>query len=82
MKQYGPYATVGQVVHLVLHERDEWGDYYGHSFKHECRHLKREALAAPGGEQSEGVVSGEHGVDYLFLHGPELVIAPILLQDT
>ncbi len=49
--------------------------------EHERGHLKRETLAAPGGEQPEGVVPGQHGIDNLLLHRPERIITPVLFQN-
>ena len=77
MEEHCAYATVGKIVHLVLHERYQWGHYDGDAGENHGRHLEREAFSSACRQKSQCVVTGKDGVDYLLLHRPECVITPV-----
>ena len=80
VKESGFDAMLAQVVHLVLHQRYEGSHNQGDASEHKARYLECDGLAGAGGKQSQGVVSGQHGVYYLALHGAERVVAPIFSE--
>ncbi len=45
-------AYLAQVVHLVLHQRNEWRHYNANTFHGHCWYLEGDAFAATGGHQS------------------------------
>ena len=77
----GAYTPLLEVVNLVLHQGYQGGDDDGDPLQDEAGHLEAYRLAAAGGEQTDGVVAGEHRVDDLGLHGAERVVAPVFLED-
>ena len=76
----GPDAPVFQVLHLVLHEGDERRDNESQSFLHHGRDLEADGFAAAGGEDGQDVVPRKGFPDDFFLHGTEVIVAPICLQ--
>ena len=78
--RYRPYAPRLEVLHLVLHERDQRGDHEGKPVAHHRGHLEADGLAAAGGEYGQHVAPSEGGCNYLLLHGAEGLVAPVFLQ--
>ena len=61
-----------ELVHLVLHQRDERGDDDGQAGAVEGGDLKAEGFAASGGEECEDIAAGEGGFDDVALERAEL----------
>ena len=75
----GPDAAVPEVLYLVFHEGNQGRHHQRDAVPEEGRHLEADAFAAPRGEDSQDVPSGEGLADDLFLHGAEGVVAPVCL---
>ena len=75
-------APTQQIVNLILHQGDEWGDDDADTLHGEGRHLECNGLAATGRHQSQSVVTGTYRLDDLTLDAPEIIIAPVLLENT
>ena len=73
------YAFFSQVLHLILHQGNEWCDDDAHALHRQCRHLEGDALAATRRHQPERVVPGHDGFNNLLLYAAEAVVAPVLL---
>ena len=73
-------AQLAKMVHLVLHECDEWRDDHADSFLRQCRNLKGDALATTRRHQPQCVVTGADGLDDFALDAAKIIIAPILFQ--
>ncbi len=80
MQTYRLDAASAQIVHLVLHERDERGHHYSDSAEYHAGHLKGDGLAASGGHQSQGVAAVKDRVHDLALERTERVVAPVAPQ--
>ena len=64
-----------QLLHLVMHERDEGGDHHGQPQPHHGRQLVAQRLAAAGGHDRQHILARENGAQHLLLPGPEGGIA-------
>ena len=73
-------TPVFEVLHLVLHQRDQGRDYQRDTLLHQGRHLEADGLAAARGQDGQHVPAVRRGGDDLLLHRTEGIIAPILLQ--
>src|SRR5262249_32353076 len=73
-------AAAIQLVHLILHQRDEGRDHQGRARQHERRQLKSERLAGSGRHDGQHVVSVDHGPDQIFLTWTERGVTKMLLQ--
>ncbi len=71
----------GQLVLLVLHERDEWAHDDGEPGKHQRGKLVDERLPAPRGHDDEGVAPVEERVDGFPLPGLKGSMAEALAQN-
>lgn len=65
---------------LVLHEGDERGDDDGGAGEEECGELIGEGFASAGGEEGEGGVAVEEGVDGGFLTAAEGGVAEVVAE--
>jgi len=74
-------ALAEQMVDLVLHEGDERRDDDTDAVHGEGWHLERDGLATARRHQSKCVVTGTYRLDNLTLNAPEIIIAPVSLQD-
>ena len=81
MNGRGPDAAMAQVMHLVLHQRNERCDDDAHPFLSERRHLEGDALASTGRHQSQGVMPVAYRLDDVSLDAAKRIVAPIALQD-
>ena len=80
MDGHSPYAAGFKVLDLVFHEGYQGRDHKGYSVLHEGRHLEAHALAASRWEDGKDVTALQCIGDYLLLHGPEGLVAPVCLQ--
>ena len=69
-----------EMVHLIFHQGDEWGDDDTRTLLCEGRHLERDGLASTRGHQSQRVVSTADRLDDLALNTTEIIVAPILSE--
>ena len=76
----GPDAPMAQVLHLVLHQRDERCDDDARALLSQRRHLEGDALAAARRHQSQRVAAAAYRLDDLALYAAEIVVAPVFLQ--
>ena len=74
-------APATQIVYLILHEGDERSDDDADTIHSEGRHLERDGLATTCRHQSQCVVTNTYRLDDLTLNAPEIIIAPVFLQD-
>ena len=74
-------AQLTKMVHLVLHQGDEWGDDDADTLLCQCRHLEGDTLAAARRHQSQRVVPAGDGVDDFALNAAEVIVAPVLLEN-
>ena len=77
----GCYAAPPQVLHLIVHQRDEGCDDEAHAGDGKCGHLERDGFPSAGGHEAESVAAARDAVDYLFLYASEAVVSPILFQN-
>ncbi len=80
MKEIPPYAMRQKIVDLILHQGNQRGHNNRKPVDNHRRHLESNRLPAPGSHKAEGVVTCQHRIDYLSLHGAERIIAPMPLQ--
>ena len=76
----GRDAHIGELRHLVLHQGDQRADHQHGAAQNQRRKLVAERLAAAGGHDHGGVVALHQALNDALLHGPERIVAPILLQ--
>ena len=74
------YATVIQILYLILHQSDKRSHDNGNSFPHQCRNLEADRLASTGGQKRQHIPVVKGCIDYLLLFGTEGFIPPIFLQ--
>src|SRR5690348_7151612 len=74
-------AARGELVLLVLHERDEWTDNKGQAFHHQRRQLIDEGFAAAGGHDNQRIMAFENCLDRLPLSFLKLTMAEALDED-
>ena len=70
-----------QVLHLVFHQGDERGDNDAESAQGKGGHLEADGLATAGRQQRHRVAAVQNRQDNILLQRPELVVAPVLLQN-
>ena len=75
------YAYLPQVLHLVLHQGDEWRDDNAQTVHAQRRHLECDALAASCRHESQRVATSTNALDDFTLNAAEIIVAPILFQD-
>ena len=75
-----PDASPAQMVHLVLHQRDQGRDDQAHTLHRQRRHLEGDRLSSPRRHQSQGVLSSPYALDDLALDASEVRVAPVLTQ--
>ena len=73
-------AAGAQMLHLVLHQRNERGNHDAEAALDERRHLKADGLAAARGKQRQCVAVLQNRKDNVLLQRPEAVVPPIPLQ--
>ena len=64
-----------ELVHLILHQRDEGRDHDGETRPQQGGELETERLAPTGGQQGEDIAAGEGGLDDLALQRVEAAVA-------
>ena len=67
-----------QVLHLIFHQGDKWGDDDANTFLSESGHLKCNRLTASGRHQSQCVFAFADTGNDLLLQVAEGVITPVL----
>lgn len=75
----GKDVFLTQVLYLVTHERDKWGDDEAETVTGKSGHLKSDRLAASCWHQCQGVDVRIDASDDVFLQRSKGVIAPVLL---
>ncbi len=76
-----PHAVGDEGVDLVVHERDERTHHQAGARTYQGRHLVRDALAAAGRHEHDGVAAVDHALDDVGLIAAERVVAVDLVQD-
>jgi len=74
-------AVGDQGLYLVVHERDQRADHETGARPHERGHLVRDALAAAGRHEHDGVSAADHVLHDLGLVAAEGVVPVDLVQD-
>ena len=69
-----------QLIHLILHQRNQRRDHYGQPVDKQRRHLKGDGFSASGGHQAKRVVSVQNRPYNLGLHRTERIVAPVLFE--
>ena len=80
MQAHGADTYGAEIVHLVLHQRDQRRHHHGDAGHKHGRHLKGDRLAPARGQQTERVGARKHRLYYLGLHRAKPVVAPIAPQ--
>ena len=80
VERAGSDATPPQVVHLILHERNERRNHQGQSVHAHGRRLKAERLPAAGGQHHDRIAVREYALHRLALQRQKRVEAPIALE--
>ena len=69
-----------QGIHLVLHQRNQWGDNHCRAIQHHRRQLIAERLAAAGGHDHHGVFAFEDCLDHFALTFAEVIESKMCAQ--
>ena len=72
---------MAQMLHLVFHQGDQWGDNDTGAFAAERWHLKGDGLSAACRHQSQCVVSTAYRLNDFPLDTAKVIVAPILLEN-
>ena len=75
------HPLLSQSVHLVFHQRYEWGDDEAYPLHGDGRHLEGDRLSTAGRHQSESVFPGTDAFNDVSLYSSEVRVAPILLKN-
>ena len=70
-----------QLLHLILHQRDQRRDHHREPIEQQRRELVAEGLPTTGRHHGEGVPEREHALDHLRLQRPERVEAEDLAHQ-
>ena len=81
VKKRRRHAQLAQLVHLVLHQRDQRRDDQGQAVEDQRRQLITQRLTAAGGHDGQRVPPLQHVVDDLGLQRPEGVVAENGLEE-
>ena len=74
-------AAFPELVHLILHQRNQGGHNNRESVKNKRRNLIAERFTTARRHDDEGVFALQNMPDDLFLEGPETVITEDIFQD-
>ena len=74
-------TQLAQVVHLVLHEGNEWCDDYTNTLLSQSWYLEGNAFAATRRHQSKRIVTSTNGLDDFALNAAKIIIAPISFKN-
>ena len=77
---HGVHAQLHQLIHLILHQRDQRADHNGHAVQQQRRNLIGQRLASARGQHRHHVPTVQYGRDDLLLSGPERVVAEHALE--
>ncbi len=64
-------AQTAELIHLILHQRDQRRDHQRQSVQHHRRQLVAKALAAAGGHHAKAILAGQQRRDHLALPRPK-----------
>ncbi len=81
MKEHCLDAPGTQVVHLILHKRNQRRNHNSKAAKDKPRHLKRNGFSASGRHKAKGVVAVKHRPHNLLLKRAERPESPMTAQD-
>ena len=70
-----------QSGHLILHERNEWGDDESEPAEDEGGDLEADGLAATGGKDRKGISAGQNRLNHPPLGRPEIGVAEVALEE-
>ena len=70
-----------QLLHLVLHQRDQRRDDHRQPVEQQRRDLVAQRLAAAGGHDRQRIAPGQHVLDHLALERAEGVVAEGVFED-
>ena len=74
------HAAGGELINLILHQRDERRDNHGEPVPHHSRQLVTQALAGTGGQHGQRVAAGEKRLRDFALMRTESVVAEDFFQ--
>ena len=74
-------AYLPQVLHLVLHQGNEWRDDNAQTVHAQRRHLECDALAASCRHESQRVATGTNAFDDFTLNAAEIRKAPVFVKN-
>ena len=77
---HGAHTQLHQLIHLILHQRDQRTDHDGHAVQQQRRNLIGQRLASARGQHRHHVPTIQYGRDDLLLSGPERVVAEHALE--
>ncbi|MNL31179.1 hypothetical protein D3C87_1529540 [compost metagenome] len=81
MDRCGWNVPAFELLHLVLHQRDEWRHYNANTFGSHHGHLETDGFPAACRKQYQRIHSIQDRLNGIFLERPESVVAPILFQN-
>ena len=81
MKEHCLDTPGTQVVHLILHKRNQRRNHNSKAAKDKPRHLKRNGFSASGRHKAKGVVAVKHRPHNLLLKRAERPESPMTAQD-
>ena len=81
VEQRGGDTSRPQGGHLILHERNEWGDDEREPAEDEGRDLEADRLAAPGRKDRKGIPAGQNRLHHPPLGRPEIRVAEVALEE-
>ena len=81
MKEHCLDTPEAQVVHLILHKRNQRRNHNSKAAKDKPRHLKRNGFSASGRHKAKGVVAVKHRPHNLLLKRAERPESPMTAQD-
>ena len=81
MDTQGLYATVIEILHLVLHQGYERSHDYRDAITHQGWHLEAHGLAASRRKNGKDIPSVQSGIYYVFLLRTERIITPVFFQN-
>ncbi len=82
VQELGGNSVTLESVHLVLHQRDQGGDYQCDARQRERRKLVTQRLAPAGGHEHDGITTVHHSADDLCLKRAEVVVAEVSLEQS
>ena len=76
-----PHAVLHQSGDLVFHQGNQRRHHQRNAGQQQGRHLKAQGFPCAGGHNTNRVLTGQQGVDHLFLAGPKGGISKIAFQN-